>query len=49
MGCKVCHLITQFIVAGKDKTIKRAGKAMVHSEAMATVITVRREIWGDWA
>jgi len=44
--CKVCQLIMQFIVTGKDKTTKRAGKAMVCSEGIATAITVRREIWG---
>jgi len=34
---------------GKDKTTKRAGKSMAHSELMATaMITVRGEIWGDW-
>jgi len=45
--CQVCQLlIMQFIMAGKDKTTKRAGKAMVHSEWMATAIAVRRKI-GD--
>jgi len=33
-------------VSGKDKTAKRASKAMSHSELVAIAITVRREIWG---
>jgi len=31
-------------VAGKDKTTKRAGKAMTHRELLTTAITVRRKI-----
>ncbi len=46
MGSKVCQLITQYIVMGKDKTTKRATKAMLHIEWVATVIIVRGEIWG---
>jgi len=44
VGCKVGKLIAQFIVMGKDKTTKRASKAMVQSELVATAITVRGEI-----
>ncbi len=46
MSSKVGQLIMQFIVMGKDKTTKRASKAMSHIEGVATAIIVRREIWG---
>ncbi len=48
-GSKVSQLITQFIVPSKDKTAKRASKAMLHSEWVATTITVRGEIWGRFS
>jgi len=48
MGCNVCQLIVQLLImAGKDKTFKRAGKAMVHRGELvvATAITMRKN-WG---
>jgi len=47
-GSKVSQLITKFIVLGKDKTTKRASKAMLHCEWVATAIAVRGEVWGIW-
>jgi len=43
-ACQISQFITQLIVAGKDKTTKRAGKAMMHRELLTTAITVRRKI-----
>ena len=44
MACQISQFIMQLIVAGKDKTTKRAGKAMMHRELLTTAITVRRKI-----
>jgi len=46
-ACKISQFITQLIVVGKDKTPKRAGKAMMHRELLTTTITVRRKIRRD--
>jgi len=48
-ACKISQFIMQLIVVGKDKTTKRAGKAMMHRKLLTSAITVRKKIWGVWA
>jgi len=43
-GKKISQFIMQLILAGKNKTTNRAGKAMVHRELLTIAITVRRKI-----